>query len=119
MGGVAELASAAAVDKHRSANAPVTRQPASQPSCLIALIKPQFEAGRRDVARGAGVIRDPAIQRQVVLEVLTSAGENRLGVLGLIRSPLIGPKGNAEFLVLLQPGAAQSDLGALLDSVFT
>jgi len=66
---------------------------------LVALIKPQFEAGRHDAARGEGVIRDPAVHRQVLMNVLTAAVETGFGVRGLIRSPLLGPKGNAEFLV--------------------
>jgi len=68
---------------------------------VIALIKPQFEAGKKDVARGDGVIRDAAIHRQVLLEVLTFALSEGFGVRGLIRSPLLGPKGNAEFLAWL------------------
>ena len=68
---------------------------------IIALIKPQFEAGRKDVARGDGVIRDAAIHRQVLLDVLTFAQSEGFDVRGLIRSPLLGPKGNAEFLARL------------------
>ena len=68
---------------------------------VIALIKPQFEAGKKDVARGDGVIRDPAIHRQVLLDVLTFARDEGLQIRGLIKSPLLGPKGNAEFLVWL------------------
>ena len=64
----------------------------------IALIKPQFEAGKKDVSRGDGVIRDPEIHRQVLLDVLTFAQKEGFGVRGLIKSPLLGPKGNAEFL---------------------
>ena len=68
---------------------------------IIALIKPQFEAGRKDVARCDGVIRDATIHHQVLLDVLTFAQSEGLNVRGLIRSPLLGPKGNAEFLVRL------------------
>ena len=68
---------------------------------VIALIKPQFEAGKKDVARGDGVIRDVAIHRQVLLDVLTFAQGEGFSVRGLIRSPLLGPKGNAEFLAWL------------------
>ncbi len=67
----------------------------------IALIKPQFEAGKKDVSRGDGVIRDPAIHKQVLTDVLTFAQSEGWGVRGLIRSPLVGPKGNVEFLVWL------------------
>ncbi len=68
---------------------------------ILALIKPQFEAGKKDVARGDGVIRDPEIHRQVLLDILNFAKEQGLGLRGLIKSPLLGPKGNAEFLVWL------------------
>lgn len=65
---------------------------------IIALIKPQFEAGKKDVSRGDGVIRDPQIHRQVLLDVLTFARNEGFGVRGLVKSPLTGPKGNVEFL---------------------
>ena len=68
---------------------------------IIALIKPQFEAGRKDVARGDGVIRDPELHRQVLLDVLGFAQQEGFGIRGLIKSPLLGPKGNAEFLAWL------------------
>lgn len=68
---------------------------------VLALIKPQFEAGKKDVARGEGVIRDPEIHRQVLLDVLNFAQGEGWNVRGLIRSPLLGPKGNVEFLVWL------------------
>ncbi len=67
----------------------------------IALIKPQFEAGRKETSRGKGVIRDPEIHRRVLLEVLNFAQDQGYGVQGLIRSPLEGPKGNVEFLTHL------------------
>jgi 23S rRNA (cytidine1920-2'-O)/16S rRNA (cytidine1409-2'-O)-methyltransferase len=68
---------------------------------VIALIKPQFEAGKKDVSRGDGVIRDPEIHRQVLLDVLSFAKQEGFGLRGLIKSPLLGPKGNAEFLAWL------------------
>jgi 23S rRNA (cytidine1920-2'-O)/16S rRNA (cytidine1409-2'-O)-methyltransferase len=72
---------------------------------VIALIKPQFEAGREDAAKGEGVIRDAAIHQRVVQEVVEAARSNGFGIQGVIRSPLIGPKGNIEFLVHLILGA--------------
>lgn len=68
---------------------------------IIMLIKPQFEAGRKDTAKGEGVIRDPDVHRRVLEEVLTFAQENGFSVHGLIRSPVLGPKGNVEFLAWL------------------
>lgn len=73
---------------------------------VIALIKPQFEAGRRESARRRGVIRDPEVHRAVLTEVLSFAQGNGFGVRGLIRSPLLGPKGNVEFLAWLRLGEA-------------
>jgi 23S rRNA (cytidine1920-2'-O)/16S rRNA (cytidine1409-2'-O)-methyltransferase len=74
----------------------------------VVLIKPQFEAGRKEVTRGKGVIKDPEIHRQVVEEVLYFAMGEGLGVLGLARSPITGPKGNIEFLAYLEYPAKQS-----------
>jgi 23S rRNA (cytidine1920-2'-O)/16S rRNA (cytidine1409-2'-O)-methyltransferase len=76
---------------------------------VIALIKPQFEAGRKEVSRGSGVIRDPAVHRQVLLELLAFAQGEGFGLNGLMRSPLLGPKGNTEFLAWLsdRPGGGQ------------
>lgn len=84
---------------------------------MIALIKPQFEAGRKDVARGRGVIRDPEIHRRVLADVLDFAQSEGLGVRGLIRSPLRGPKGNVEFLAWLKMPAPIADIGHLIDAV--
>jgi len=69
---------------------------------IITLIKPQFEAGREDAAKGEGVIRDPAVHRKVLEEVVNFASEQNYEVCGLIRSPLTGPKGNIEFLMHLK-----------------
>jgi 23S rRNA (cytidine1920-2'-O)/16S rRNA (cytidine1409-2'-O)-methyltransferase len=83
--------------------------PMTSKGTIIALIKPQFEAGRQQVGRGKGVIRDPAIHRQVLIDVLSFAVQQGYGMGGLIRSPLIGPKGNAEFLVWLEYPAEKID----------
>ncbi len=64
---------------------------------VVALIKPQFEAGRRDVGKG-GVVRDPAIHRRVLEEVVRAAADLGLTLRGLMVSPLLGPAGNREFL---------------------
>ena len=78
--------------------------PAEKAGEVIALIKPQFKAGRRDVSRGKGVIRDPEIHRRVLTEILHWAQKNSFVVRGLHRSPVLGPKGNAEFLAWLAAG---------------
>jgi 23S rRNA (cytidine1920-2'-O)/16S rRNA (cytidine1409-2'-O)-methyltransferase len=64
---------------------------------LIALIKPQFEAGRKETARNKGVIRDPQVHKAVLTDVLTFARAQGFSVRGLMRCPLQGPKGNVEF----------------------
>jgi 23S rRNA (cytidine1920-2'-O)/16S rRNA (cytidine1409-2'-O)-methyltransferase len=84
---------------------------------IIALIKPQFEAGKKDVSRGDGVIRDPEIHRQVLIDVLTFARNEGFGIHGLIKSPLLGPKGNAEFLVWLGKQNTNVDIPALVEEV--
>ncbi len=76
-------------------------KPGSGEGEVIALIKPQFEAGRRESARGGGVIRDPAVHRQVLEQVLDFAKSEGFHLQGLMRSPLLGPKGNVEFLTYL------------------
>ncbi len=70
---------------------------------VIALVKPQFEAGRERVGRG-GVVRDPAVHRDVLRTVLDAAGARGLSAVGLVPSPILGPAGNVEFLVHLVPG---------------
>jgi len=85
---------------------------------VIALIKPQFVAGRAEVSRGDGVITDPEIHRQVLLDVLTYAQSEGYCILGLARSPLRGPKGNVEFLANLKyPGDMIEELGSIIDGV--
>jgi 23S rRNA (cytidine1920-2'-O)/16S rRNA (cytidine1409-2'-O)-methyltransferase len=76
---------------------------ANRESTVIALIKPQFEAGRRDVHRG-GVVRDPEVHRRVLTSVLRTAERLELGLYGLMASPLRGPAGNVEFLAWWQVG---------------
>ena len=80
---------------------PVVRNWLALPADVVALIKPQFEAGRKDVGRG-GVVRDREIHRRVLQEVLEHAGRQRYHVRGLMRSPLKGPAGNIEFLCRLR-----------------
>jgi len=78
---------------------------------VVALIKPQFEAGRREVGKG-GVVRDPEVHRRVLERVLSIAAELGLGLRGLMPSPLRGPAGNVEFLAWWQLGGEGIDLDA-------
>jgi 23S rRNA (cytidine1920-2'-O)/16S rRNA (cytidine1409-2'-O)-methyltransferase len=68
---------------------------------VIALIKPQFEAGQEDVGKG-GVVRDAKVHQRVLQETLDHATTLGLTIAGLIASPLLGPAGNVEFLVWLR-----------------
>jgi len=84
----------------------------------VLLIKPQFEAGRREVGK-KGVVRDPAVWRSVLQNVLRFAAERDWSVLGLTRSPIRGPAGNVEFLVHLAKGprSRSIDIDAAVDRV--
>lgn len=76
---------------------------------LLPLIKPQFEAGRREVGAG-GVVRDPELRRAVIDRVLAGLADLGLERQGLIDSPVPGPAGNVEALALLR--AQSSPLAA-------
>ena len=78
---------------------------------VIALIKPQFEAGRSEVAKGDGVIRNPEVHQRILDEVLEFASSLGFETRGLIRSPLLGPKGNVEFLAWLEWTGEDSNHG--------
>lgn len=68
---------------------------------LVALIKPQFEAGRDEVGKG-GVVRDEAVHSRVCAEVKMWLVEKNWTVHGLTTSPITGPQGNVEFLIWAQ-----------------
>lgn len=88
----------------------------NQPGDIIALIKPQFEAGRKAAAKHDGVILDADVHKKVLQEVLTFGVEIGFSVHGLIRSPIKGPKGNVEYLVhFVVNGDCQT--GVLLDPI--
>lgn len=65
---------------------------------VVALIKPQFEAGREKVGK-KGVVREPSIHKEVINVILAFLIENNLKVIGLDHSPIKGPEGNIEYLV--------------------
>ncbi len=70
---------------------------------IVALVKPQFEAGKAEADKGAGVIRDPAIHQRVLKELEAFVAEQPgLAWQGTTESPLEGPAGNKEFLVLIE-----------------
>ena len=65
---------------------------------LVALVKPQFEAGRAEVGKG-GVVRDPEVHRRVCGEAAAWVAAQGWDVLGIVESPITGPEGNVEFLL--------------------
>ncbi len=65
---------------------------------LVALVKPQFEAGRGEVGKG-GVVRDPAVHQRVCQEAAQWVAAQGWDVLGATESPITGPEGNKEFLL--------------------
>ncbi len=83
----------------------------------VPLIKPQFEAGRKDVGKG-GVVRDPTIHRRVLRETLGAAQDSGFSLLSLTQSPVRGPAGNVEYLAYLVRGGTGLDPAALLDQLF-
>jgi 23S rRNA (cytidine1920-2'-O)/16S rRNA (cytidine1409-2'-O)-methyltransferase len=76
---------------------PAATDLAGADAALVALIKPQFEVGRRSI--GKGVVRDPRAQRAVCDELVAFAGSLGWNVLGVIESPILGGDGNREFLL--------------------
>jgi 23S rRNA (cytidine1920-2'-O)/16S rRNA (cytidine1409-2'-O)-methyltransferase len=83
---------------------------------VVALIKPQFEAGPESVGKG-GIVRDAAVRRRVLEDVLGWATAHDWGVGGLVRSSLVGTDGNVEYLVWLRPGGQSGDVATLIESV--
>jgi 23S rRNA (cytidine1920-2'-O)/16S rRNA (cytidine1409-2'-O)-methyltransferase len=71
---------------------------------VVALIKPQFEVGKGKVGKG-GVVRAPEDHARVIEEIRTAALGSNYEILALTESPLLGPKGNKEFLIHLRAGA--------------
>jgi 23S rRNA (cytidine1920-2'-O)/16S rRNA (cytidine1409-2'-O)-methyltransferase len=98
---------------------PVVRDWLSFAGEVIALIKPQFEVGRAQAAHARGVIRDAKIHRSVLLNILNFSQKVGYDTCGLIRSPLLGPKGNSEFLAYLRfPGQSAEDINVLIAKLF-
>jgi 23S rRNA (cytidine1920-2'-O)/16S rRNA (cytidine1409-2'-O)-methyltransferase len=75
---------------------------------IAALVKPQFEAGKGRTDHG--VVRDPAIHREVLERIVTAAQGHGLGTRAVIASPITGPEGNREFLVDLAPGPGCAEI---------
>jgi 23S rRNA (cytidine1920-2'-O)/16S rRNA (cytidine1409-2'-O)-methyltransferase len=86
---------------------------------FVALIKPQFEVGRRSVGRG-GIVRDPGLHRQAIEGIVALVRENGWSTLGVRASTLRGAEGNREFFIHIRPGGDDGltgePLGAALDA---
>ena len=82
---------------------------------IVALVKPQFEAGRGRTDHG--VVRDPAIHREVLEGVVLAAREAGLGTRAVVASPLLGPEGNREFFVHLVLGPGCAEIGERIAEV--
>ncbi|MEU6025137.1 TlyA family RNA methyltransferase [Micromonospora sp. NPDC047134] len=75
---------------------------------LVLMVKPQFEVGKERVGAG-GVVRDPELRAEAVLDVAAAAMGHQLGLVDVAASPLPGPSGNVEFFVWLRRGAPPAD----------
>jgi 23S rRNA (cytidine1920-2'-O)/16S rRNA (cytidine1409-2'-O)-methyltransferase len=85
---------------------------------IIALVKPQFEAGKKEASRGKGVIRDPKVHERVLRQVIGHAQEQALFPWDLMRSPIEGVKGNEEFLLRLRKTMGDQDAEKLIEKMF-
>ena len=92
---------------------PVAVRHLSENGSIVALVKPQFEAGREQMKNSKGIVRDPAIHEETIRKVCGSAAENGLSVAGLTYSPVTGTKGNIEYLLYLVRNSVfnRNDLG--------
>lgn len=85
---------------------------------IVALVKPQFESGKGTTDRG--VVRDSAIHREVLERIVAMAAVSHgLGTRALIASPILGPEGNREFLILLAPGPSCAEIGDRIEEATT
>ena len=83
---------------------------------VVALVKPQFEAGKSEVGKG-GIVRDATVHRRVLHETAAAAGALRFAVLDLMRSPITGAKGNVEYLMWLKRSQAAGPGPPLHDKI--
>lgn len=88
--------------------AALLRPPAGKP--ILALVKPQFEVGREQVGKG-GVVRDPDARRGAIDKVVAWAAAHGFGVGAVVESPITGPAGNVEYLLLLRSPAVAPAAG--------
>ncbi len=102
--------------------APALLGPNAAPGAdVVVLVKPQFEAGRADVSKGRGVVRDPQVWRRVLGDVSSALVGHGAAMMGAMVSPLTGADGNVEFLVHLRASSSDAppapvDLDAVVAS---
>ena len=95
---------------------PVASQLLSKDGSLICLVKPQFEAGRSQVGK-KGIVRDAAVHKEVITNVISYGRENGLYSHGLTYSPVTGTKGNIEYLLFMKKFPAKNDVN--IDEIVT
>ncbi len=95
---------------------PAVRKWLDDTADVVALIKPQFEAGPEAVGKG-GIVRDPAVHRAVLVDLLGWSIAEGWAVRGLTRSSIQGAEGNVEYLVWLRPSGLSADPTALIEKV--
>lgn len=83
---------------------------------IVALIKPQFEAGREQVEKH-GVVRNPKVHKQVIQNIWEFARGLELVVKGLEYSPIRGPEGNIEYLIYLSKDGSEESLGNMEETI--
>lgn len=88
---------------------------------LVLLVKPQFEVGRRVASKGRGVVKDPHDRRDALERVASALLSHGAGIMGAMASPLLGPAGNAEFLLharalVFPEHRAPESVAAILDA---
>ncbi len=88
---------------------------------LVLLVKPQFEAGRTEAARGRGIITDPEIWRRVLDEVMSALVATGAAIIGVMVSPITGSDGNVEFVLVARcagsPAGTGIETGRLVDVI--
>lgn len=86
---------------------PAVRKLLAADAFVIALVKPQFEAGKENVGK-KGVVRDPAVHKEVLRRIIAFAEQEGFGIGGLDYSPVKGPEGNIEYLLYLTATPAKN-----------
>ena len=96
-----ERTNARALDEHS------LPEPIDAGAFVLALVKPQFEAGKEHIGK-KGVVRDPEVHREVIRRIMDLAGKEGFGIGGLDFSPVKGPEGNIEYLLYLTASPQQN-----------